>query len=73
MPTPSSARQPWTQRGPSTFIERPVMFPFPSPLEFLRAFALAFATGAAFGMASIALLLSALASFRQSICFRWKR
>jgi hypothetical protein len=49
------------------------MFPFPSPLDFLRAFALAFVSGAAFGIAVVALLLSALASLRQSIRFRWKR
>lgn len=59
-------------RGLSNRFKRPIMLPFPSPLDFLRAFALAFGAGAAFGLAAIALLFSAMKSLRQSFNLRCK-
>jgi len=48
------------------------MFPFPSPLDFLRAFTMAFAAGMAAGAAAVALALSALSLFKRSSRFEWK-
>jgi hypothetical protein len=45
------------------------MFPFPSPLDFLRAFALAFVAGLVAGAAVVTLTLSALSSLKQYFCF----
>jgi len=48
------------------------MFPFPSPLEFLRAFALAFLAGSAAGMCVIAMAIALLRSFKTSVRL-WRR
>ena len=42
------------------------MFPFPSPIDFLRAFALAFLAGAATCMAVVTLAMGALSSMKQA-------
>ena len=42
------------------------MFPFPSPIDFLRAFALAFLAGAATCMAVITLAMGTLSSMKQA-------
>lgn len=46
------------------------MFPFPSPLDFLWAFALAFLAGLVAGAALLTLTLSALSSLKQYFRFR---
>lgn len=48
------------------------MFPFPSPLDFLRAFALAFLAGSAAGMAVVALAIAVLSSFVRPARF-WRK
>ena len=52
-------------RGPSTTLEEVLMFPFPSPLDFLRAFALAFFAGSAAGMGFVVLAMVLLFSFKR--------
>ena len=42
------------------------MFPFPSPIDFLRAFALAFLAGAATCMAIVTLAIGTLSSMKQA-------
>jgi hypothetical protein len=42
------------------------MFPFPSPIDYLRAFALAFLAGAATCMAVVTLAMGTLSSMRQA-------
>jgi len=48
------------------------MFPFPSPLDFLRAFALAFLAGATAGTAAVVLALAAFSTFKRSFRFGCK-
>jgi hypothetical protein len=48
------------------------MFPFPSPLDFLRAFTLAFLAGSAAGMGFVALTIALLFSYKSPLRFRRK-
>jgi hypothetical protein len=48
------------------------MFPFPSPLDFLRAFTMAFAAGMVAGAAAVGLALAALSSFKRATWFGWQ-
>lgn len=45
------------------------MFPFPSPLEFLHAFALAFLAGAFVGVAAVALAVAIVSTFKRPVRF----
>ena len=45
------------------------MFPLPSPLDFLRAFALAFVAGAAAGATAVALAFSTFSSIKRYFRF----
>jgi len=45
------------------------MFPFPSPLDFLRAFTLAFLAGSVAGMSVITLAIALLLSFKRDYSF----
>ena len=48
------------------------MFPFPSPLDFLRAFMLAFLAGSAASMGFAALALALVLSIRRPLRF-WRK
>ena len=48
------------------------MFPFPSPLDFLRAFTLAFLAGSAAGIGVVTLAFTLLLSLKPSFRFRRK-
>jgi hypothetical protein len=54
-----------TREAPRPLSKRLSMFPFPSPLDFLRAFTLAFLAGSAAGMGFVALTFALLLSFKR--------
>jgi hypothetical protein len=48
------------------------MFPFPSPLDFLRAFMLAFLAGSAAGVGFVVMAIALLFSFNRPLRF-WRK
>ena len=48
------------------------MFPFPSPLDFLRAFTLAFLAGSAAGVGFVMMAIAVLLSLKRPLRF-WRK